>query len=583
MLLMTQETTKVDVVPASAVNVVDFGAVPNDSQDDTAAITKALNACADGDAKVLLFPGGTFNLSALAFPRKVNVVVQNGARLAIKKESAITFNGPFTAGLYPVFTGEGAARFGDAAVAEVYPQWWMSPGEDDSLAIQKAVDSSPALAGLKIKLVGRFNCRTTVHIGRNRVHLAGNGKHASTLAFNPASALPLLEFKDNSTQCSVRDLALVGAGPNKKVGIKAMNISFLEIRGIAILNWHGNQSIGLEFHGREFGFMDDLCIGADLPIFIGKNSKYPSLCCDHFVFQNMCLQVGDPNGPAIKVESGSQLSNVVFQGANSWNLGKYGFYWEDADSDSKGSSINLSIRNVRMEQGTASGGEMIHIGNGYVLQNLRLENIMGCSGGVGGIYLRKCFNATLENIFFVSVNKPTPTALDIDESCGNVVLINNWWHSGNIKTGKLVRTMAGHSSPDRDGNRVIEAYDQPNNPQGEGLLVYGTRTWCYSGTLAPNASLSLPIGGTTSKVATILIAATGGREYRTPEYRESGYFMAAGGTVALVTGTSEVSAKDTAEKLCLISGASITLKNRLIAPVDVVITVFWSDKRDSNG
>src|SRR5262245_36034592 len=46
----------------STVNVVDFGAVPNDGHDDSGAIKSAINASHGGD--VIFFPAGTFDVGA---------------------------------------------------------------------------------------------------------------------------------------------------------------------------------------------------------------------------------------------------------------------------------------------------------------------------------------------------------------------------------------------------------------------------------------------------------------------------------------------------------------------------------------
>jgi len=282
----------------------------------------------------------------------------------------------------------------------------------------------------------------------------------------------------------------------------------------------------------------------------------------------------DPNGASVRIASGVALTNVVFEGTNAWVHGKYGLYWDDTES--KGVSENLSVKNVRMEGGTAHGGEIIHISHNYQLHNLILENIYGCSGGVGGIYLRKCTSVTLQNIFFTEVLTPKgyqPAALDIDESSSNIVLINAFWNAGLVKTGKLIKTFGTSTSPFKLNNRLIEVYDRPNNRQGEGLIIYGTKTWCYSGELTDGAALSLPVGsGLGTKVATITVSATDGSAIN-----ESGCFMvgAKGATIKKVSGTDSIATTSTAGCLCLVPGNKVQLINHLGAKVDVVITLFW--------
>ena len=203
--------------------------------------------------------------------------------------------------------------------------------------------------------------------------------------------------------------------------------------------------------------------------------------------------------------------------------------------------------------------------------------MFGCGGGVGGIHLRKCTNVTLQNIFYTPVrgNAPEgyiPTALDIDESSSNIVLINAFWNGGIVKTGKLIKTFGANSNPAKYDNRVIEVYDRPKNGQGEGLVLYGTKTWCHSGKLADGADLSLPVGaGARTRVATVTVSASDGAEIN-----ESAHFMVgANGKTIRVAGTGSTSDTPAAGKLCLVAGDKVKVSNRLGAPVDLGVTVFW--------
>jgi len=58
----------------------------------------------------------------------------------------ITINGPFSAGLYQVFSGDGSVSFGDGAVVEVYPEWWGADtsSSDNTVAFQAAFDAGAA-------------------------------------------------------------------------------------------------------------------------------------------------------------------------------------------------------------------------------------------------------------------------------------------------------------------------------------------------------------------------------------------------------------------------------------------------------
>lgn len=571
----------------NAIQIIDFGAIPDDEMDDTAAVKAAIHSATTSNTKTLSFSGGKFNLSDLTFPRTLSVVISNGTLLELQNDATIQFEGPFTAGLYQVFSGNGNAQFSSGAVSEVYPQWWgASPHlADSSPAINQAINSSPLLPGVSVRLSGTFNCQTTIHVNRHRVKLLGDGMYATQLTFNPTTPMALFKFEhpDKSVivQCAIRDLSLLAGGAFEdknrvqKTGIQIVDADIVEIRNIAIHNWGGNQSIGLHVQGRELVFVENITILADQPILIDKNPGLDWISIDHSTFRNTYLLPMNPEGASVTIASGVALHNVVFDGTNAWVGGKYGLYWDDTET--KGVSINLSVKNVRMENGDTHGGEMIHISHNYNLMNLVLENIYGCGGGVGGIFLRKCTSATLQNIFYTPVrgNAPegyTPTALDIDESSSNIAFINTFWNGGLVKTGKLIKTFGTNSNPVRHDNRLIEVYDRPDNGQGEGLVLYGTKTWSYSGELADGATLPLPVGTeSNTKVATITVSATDGSVIN-----ESAYFMVgAKGRTIKVAGTEYTGTDSMAGHLCLVPGSNVELINQLGAKVDVVITVFW--------
>ena len=571
----------------NAIQIIDFGAIPDDEMDDTAAVKAAIHSATTSNTKTLSFSGGKFNLSDLTFPRTLSVVISNGTLLELQNDATIQFEGPFTAGLYQVFSGNGNAQFSSGAVSGVYPQWWgASPHlADSSPAINQAINSSPLLPGVSVRLSGTFNCQTTIHVNRHRVKLLGDGMYATQLTFNPTTPMALFKFEhpDKSVivQCAIRDLSLLAGGAFEdknrvqKTGIQIVDADIVEIRNIAIHNWGGNQSIGLHVQGRELVFVENITILADQPILIDKNPGLDWISIDHSTFRNTYLLPMNPEGASVTIASGVALHNVVFDGTNAWVGGKYGLYWDDTET--KGVSINLSVKNVRMENGDTHGGEMIHISHNYNLMNLVLENIYGCGGGVGGIFLRKCTSATLQNIFYTPVrgNAPegyTPTALDIDESSSNIAFINTFWNGGLVKTGKLIKTFGTNSNPVRHDNRLIEVYDRPDNGQGEGLVLYGTKTWSYSGELADGATLPLPVGTeSNTKVATITVSATDGSVIN-----ESAYFMVgAKGRTIKVAGTESTGTDSMAGHLCLVPGSNVELINQLGAKVDVVITVFW--------
>jgi len=87
---------------------------------------------------------GTYTISTVKTVTTY-VKIPKGVLYVKSGSGALTFNGPFEAGIYPVFSGFTAGViFGAGAVREVYPQWFGATGDgatDDSVAFQSALNS----------------------------------------------------------------------------------------------------------------------------------------------------------------------------------------------------------------------------------------------------------------------------------------------------------------------------------------------------------------------------------------------------------------------------------------------------------
>jgi len=106
----------------------------------------------------------------LTIPSNILLKVLKGNTLSISFGVTLTINGPFEAGLYQVFSGDGDVSFGLGSVAEVYPEWWCentAPGTTDmSSALTKAgqqiyakVSLSP---GMTYRVKSTVSCKTSI-------------------------------------------------------------------------------------------------------------------------------------------------------------------------------------------------------------------------------------------------------------------------------------------------------------------------------------------------------------------------------------------------------------------------------------
>ncbi len=117
---------------------------------DAGNLKKVIDVVGSDDATIEL-PGDHVYplLSDLTIPSNICIRFQKGAILQITDTKKLTFNGPFSAGLYQVFddenTGNDGVAFGAGVVSEVYPEWWGAVADsntDCSIAIQSAINSA---------------------------------------------------------------------------------------------------------------------------------------------------------------------------------------------------------------------------------------------------------------------------------------------------------------------------------------------------------------------------------------------------------------------------------------------------------
>jgi len=107
-------------------------------------------------AVLLLRPGAWTIAASVTVPSNLAVVIPYGAVLTVSSGKTLTFNGPFEAGSYQVFSGTGSVLFGLNAADVIRVAWWDGTGptltanaaNDHTAAIQAAVDAAMPIAAI---------------------------------------------------------------------------------------------------------------------------------------------------------------------------------------------------------------------------------------------------------------------------------------------------------------------------------------------------------------------------------------------------------------------------------------------------
>jgi hypothetical protein len=141
------------------------------------------------------------------------------------------------------------------------------------------------------------------------------------------------------------------------------------------------------------------------------------------------------------------LTQVTFEGYESWMNGTHGLYWVDTyGGGSDLVSRDLHIRDVRCESIGAAGYAAYISRSGKTLQMCSFRE---CHlGATNGLYLRGVDRATIENCFYSSGSL---VGLDADSTVHRMSLQNNFWQHGSTwnLTGQrllwaLPKEFAGH-------------------------------------------------------------------------------------------------------------------------------------------
>jgi hypothetical protein len=521
-----------------------------------------------------LAPGNWVMNANVTIPPNITLKMTTGA-LITTSGYTLTISGPFEAGMFQVFTGNGFVSFGEGAVEAVYPEWWGARGNgtvDCTAAINSAISSLPR--GTVKFAEGTYKIVTTIMLNKDRVNLIGQGPQATILSYAPKGPGTAVYFYKPGSAL-VQSL-FKGFGLNSsaafnftKVAFASRNAEDLKIEDVAVYPWNGNKtSVGFQSKGKHMVTLANVSIRADIPISIEDNPD-STIDIDHYNFHNTYL-IADV-GSCVQVSDGVNLTNVTFDGYQAWVPKTFGFYWRDTTTLE--TSANLSFKNIRIEQETDPTAYLFYISHKTNLYNVLFENIYG-GLKAKGFYLRKCPHTTLKNVIYY--NPANNEALNADATVSPLVLMNCFWQGGStFSTGNLIkRFYAPDGSYALPRNAIYGVgYHQSSGgndyhyPVHDGIHINNVVEYSFTEILPNNAySKYIDFGtGPIKFLKTEVAAYVNGT--KALESGAAVTYFASGAPLVSLGGTQNFSLSDTAGKICIIRNPSdfnlYRIKNRL--------------------
>jgi len=112
-----------------------------------------------------------------------NIIIERGAILSIDTGVTLTINGPFSAGFYQVFSGDGSVVF-DGEVTQIgYVEWYGIDGTADEVELNKIAASGVKTVELLAKT---YTCNAQFTVPKH-INLIGQGIENTILDFDAAS------------------------------------------------------------------------------------------------------------------------------------------------------------------------------------------------------------------------------------------------------------------------------------------------------------------------------------------------------------------------------------------------------------
>ncbi len=374
---------------------------------------------------------------------------------------------------------------------------------DCTTAIQNAAN---AAAGRKLYFPkGTYLITDTILFETHRTLVEGENVYNTVIKFEPTSG-GKAAFKFINTggsgdtgyivQCSLKNISFNSTDSTyAKTAVELSDASQFTMEDVhTYYPWTGTTggdgySIALHVRGRELNSFKRLTLQGDRPLrlSVSPNNREDT---DHFHFEDLYLIGVGNTRPLITVDTGVQITNLLFDGYQGWANGSDGFYWNDTTGASE--CFNLSFNNVRWEAGAGapSGNYFFYIHANNVLWNLGINNVI-----------------TARNDHFLYLNKVTHTTIIGSDYYGT----GNWLtaddtNSGVTQTGCRVGNSAtlaltnfneqfAVQENQNDTSAVVwnTAFYDRSNATSSSVRLHGAQT-ISAGSGTPESALAAPVG-----------------------------------------------------------------------------------------
>jgi len=539
---------------------------------DTGSFAWVLDQIGAAPATVELPGNKSYTITtATAVPSNVNIISQKGG--VFGGVGTLTFDNPLQIDASPnqqIFGSSITVVFTNGGT--VYPEWAGVDGTADDVQMNAAIGwITKGIVSLQANKT--YNNIATVTIDKDRVSLIGGGQQSTIINFDPVAGDVCVEIDKGGTQCvqnRIKGMAFSGASDttNQKVAVRVEDAGEFILEDIAVSNWTGDTSIGLQLQGRQTHTYKNLTINCDLPVSIEDNPNV-TIDSDHYHFQDCYFTAkADNSFPVVLVADGVNITNLTFDGYQAWVYGSYAFYWSDTATSAVSSSI--AFKNIRWEQST-SGNHAFYISHNYALQNLSFENVyFGATTNVKGFYLRKTKYVSFKDVVYAG----TIEGFNADVTCDVISFMNTFFQTGGTaSTTGLTQVWADPTTATGSPISNNAFYVTTSAAITTNSFSWGIRTWKGTGTIANSAYVTLPLTDAQDAIAHIRLVGY----HATGPIQEGGIAFQTPSSIVLLSGSANFAVTSVASKLCLIftAGAATRILNNTAQTLTYLIEIEW--------